>query len=122
MKEISWKLYRECKSFLEESETEWKKRKLERDLQNKKKERIQVANSKQEQLRQKVQERKLQEEIEKGLKKLPTNERKKLLDEEEKRNRLEINETKKTLWKLRSREKKFERIPEHEQRVKNLEN
>ena len=122
LKEASWALYRECKTFLEENETEWRKRKLERDAENKKKERLQEANAKQEKLRNRIKERTLKEEIEKGLKNLPEKERKRIEKEEEKERKIDIANTKKTLWKLRTKEKNLVRTSEQEKTIENLEN
>ena len=90
MKQKSWELYRECKNYLENNDPNWKQKKEERELEMKKKERLSVANEKQEKLRNKIKERKLQEEIEKGLKQLPANEQNKISEEEKRKERLEI--------------------------------
>ena len=54
LKESSWQLHRECKKFLEQNEKNWETRRLEREKENKKKERLEVARSKQERIRKKV--------------------------------------------------------------------
>ena len=48
IKEKSWQLYRECKEFLEENEKDWEQRRIERELERKKTERIEIARAKQE--------------------------------------------------------------------------
>ena len=70
----SWELYTECKMFLEENEKNWEKLRTERELENKKKERLYVARCKQEQVKERVKERKLEKEIQEGLSKLPPKE------------------------------------------------
>ena len=49
IKKKSWELYKECKIFLEENERNWEKLRVEREVENKKKERLYVARIKQEQ-------------------------------------------------------------------------
>ena len=44
LKESSWQLHRECKKF----EKNWETKSLEREKENKKKERLEIARSKQE--------------------------------------------------------------------------
>ena len=111
IKEKSWQLYRECKEYLEKNEKDWIKRKIERDNENIKLERLARAKEQQEQLRNKVRSRNLEKEIRNKLEILPNQERKLLEEEEKKRNKLELAETKKSLWKLRNKEKKYERKP-----------
>ena len=43
-----WELFEECKQFLEENERSWEVRRLEREAERKKKERLQTANAKKE--------------------------------------------------------------------------
>ena len=122
MKQKSWELYRECKNYLENNDPNWKQKKEERELEIKKKERLSVANEKQEKLRNKIKERKLQEEIEKGLKQLPAQEQNKIIEEEKRKERLEVKETKKNLWKLRTKEKKLEKLTEQQETIRKLDN
>ena len=53
-KENSWELYRECKNFLEANEKEWMKRKLEREQGQRRTERLQLAEQKREELKEKI--------------------------------------------------------------------
>ena len=76
IKEKSWQLYKESKKFLEENEKEWEKRRIEREIETKKIERIAVAKAKQENLRNKIKERKLADEIKTSMSKLPQTEKK----------------------------------------------
>ena len=46
IKEKSWLLYKESKKFLEENKESWKKRKLERDKENERIERVAIAKEK----------------------------------------------------------------------------
>ena len=75
-KTLSWALYKECKDFLEENQKDWIEKKKERDLENQKKERLENARNKKEILKEKVKERKLKEEINIEVQKLPISERK----------------------------------------------
>ena len=121
-KEKSWELYNRCKNFLEENDKDWEKRKIEREIEKKKIERLSLANSKQENLRMKVKERKLAEEINKGLETMPTDRRNKLEQEENRKRKQELIETKKSLWKLRGKEKKkIIRKSEHVEKLEKLE-
>ena len=92
IKEKSWQLYRECKRFLEENDENWQKEKEKRDM-----ERLQTSRIKQEKLRNKIKERKLEKDIEEGLRKIPPNLRKEMQETDERENRIEIIETKKNL-------------------------
>ena len=98
-------LYKECKKFLETNERNWEQRRIERELEMKKKERLSIADNKREKLKEKVRERKLAEEISNKMNKLPVKERNRLNQEEEINRRQELVETKKSLQKLISRGK-----------------
>ena len=70
----------------------------------------------------KVKERKLAEEINKGLETMPTDRRNKLEQEENRKRKQELIETKKSLWKLRGKEKKkIIRKSEHVEKLEKLE-
>ena len=75
IKEKSWELYIECKRFLEANEKNWEKHRIEREQELKRKERLQLARYKQEKIKEKARERKLEKEIIEGLNKLPEKER-----------------------------------------------
>ena len=64
----------------------------------------------------------LQEDIEKGLKQLPVQEQNKIIEEEKRKERLEVKETKKNLWKLRTKEKKLEKLSEQQETIRKLDN
>ena len=66
-------------------------------------ERLQTSRIKQEKLRNKIKERKLEKDIEEELIKIPPNLRKEMQEKYERENRVEIIETKKNLWKLRKK-------------------
>ena len=51
-KERTWGLYEECKPYLERNERCWEVRKLEREAEIKKKERLQIANAKKKSIRE----------------------------------------------------------------------
>ena len=103
----SWELYVECKNFLEENHKSWEQRKRERETEIKRKERLRIGEEKREKIKEKVRERNLEKEIEDKMQKLPAKERNKIIIEEELRRKQDLAETKKTLWKLRSRENKM---------------
>ena len=122
IKEKSWELYKLCKNFLEENDSDWQKRKHERELEIKKIERLNTARHKQEKLKMKVHQRKLEEEVQRKLYQLPETRRIQLEQEEEKQRKLEIIENKKSLWKLRNKEKKHcIKKPEHVEQLEKLE-
>ena len=77
-KERTWELYEECKLYLERNERCWEVRKLEREAEIKKKERLQIANAKKENIREKVRIRTLEKEIEKAKGDLPEEVRKEI--------------------------------------------
>ena len=68
-------------------------------------ERLQVARHKQEKIKKKARERKLEKEINDGLNKLPEKERNNIAIEEQKKRKLDLAETRKKLWKLRTKRK-----------------
>ena len=111
IKEKSWLLFRECKQYLENNEKDWEKKRIERELENKKIERLAKARYQQDQLRLKVREKQLRKEIDVRITQLPLKEKKRLETEENKKNMLELAEARKNLWKLRNKEKKYERRP-----------
>ena len=65
-------------------------------------------NEKKENLKTKIKKRNLENEIESEKKKLPEKVRKEIEREEDRKKRLDIQDTKKSLWKLRHKEKKYE--------------
>ena len=73
-----WKLYKECKSFLENNDKNWENRKIERELDRKRKERLHIAEEKREKLKERVKKRKLETEIEEKMAQLPAKEREKM--------------------------------------------
>ena len=68
-------MYIECKGFLEANEKNWEKHSIEREQELKRIERLQVARHKQEKIKEKARERKLEKEINDGLNKLPEKEK-----------------------------------------------
>ena len=119
-KNQSWELYRQCKEYLEKNEHNWEARKIERDLEMKRKERLMVARNKQEILRTKVKERKLDQEIAEKKKQLPKNIQDEMEYEEDRKRRIELKETCASLWKLRSKERKYERKHEQVERLERI--
>merc|ERR1712208_161262 len=102
-------LYKECKSFLETNERSWKVRKVERENERRKLERLEIANSKKEKVREKARIRKLKKEIEEKGGELPENMRNQIVREEKRERRQELKETKESMWKLRHKEKKYDK-------------
>ena len=119
-KHRSWELYRECKKFLEENEKDWKNRKQERDIENKRKERLNDARIKQDNIREKVRERNLDKKILEKMNELPKREKERIILEENKQKRLELSETCKNLWKLRSKEKKYQSKSDKIKRIERM--
>ena len=116
----TWTLYEECKQFLEENEKNWQKKKIEREIENKRQERISRGKEKQDRIREKVRERNVDKEIEKKMSELPKDKKKEIEHEEERKKRLELQNTRKDLWKLRSKEKKYERKSEKVERLERI--
>ena len=59
----AWALWEECKTMLEDNEESWIRKKTERKLEIERKERLSVARSKQTSLKEKILERKLENEV-----------------------------------------------------------
>ena len=121
IEEKSWELYNECKMFLEENEKNWEKSKIERETEKKKVERLEKARNKQETLRLKIKTRKLEEEIEKNIEKLPEKNRREIETEEKKNKKIELARMKKTLWKLRNKQKKGAEKTENMKKLEKIE-
>ena len=105
IEEKSWELYRECQQFLETNEKNWEKSRIERENEKKRIERLELARIKQENLKMKIQTRKLEEDIKENLEKLPTSKRKEIEAEEKRKRKIELANMKKTIWKLRRKQK-----------------
>ena len=114
-KENSWALYRVCQEYLEENCEIWAKQKTEREKERLRLERLDKAKK----LTRKAKIRELEKKIDAGIMKMTEIDRKKYLEDEKKRKKLEIAESKKALWKLRNHEKKLE-VPESLQEVTEL--
>ena len=103
-KENSWELYRLCKEFLEENSQEWEIRRKERIKERERQERVSVAKNK----TRKAQMKLLRKNVEAGVQRLTTKDREQLEQEEKKKLRTEIQNTKQDLWKLRKKERTSE--------------
>ena len=121
IQESSWQLFNECVIFLEENEKDWKKKKDEREIEKKKIERLSVAKNKQDALRAKIKERKLNNEITENLNQLPTSVKKKITIEEQNIRKKKLEEIKKNLWTLRRKEKKYQRKSELVEQLERIE-
>ena len=91
-----------CRAYLEENAETWAKRKRIRQEQEEKRLRVEKAR----QLSRQSKMTALDKKIQQGLELLPREKREHLVREEMKRNRMELEETKTSLWKLSSRDKK----------------
>ena len=111
--EPSWELMRYCLEFLEENSQDWAKRKRLREQEQQRQERLEKAKRKQVKTQMNIIEKKIQE----GLELLPRETREKLEREEMKRNKLELQSIKSSLWKLKSREKKFIKNSEFSEKI-----
>ena len=111
--EPSWELMRYCLEFLEENSQDWAKRKRLREQEQQRQERLERAKRKQVKTQMNIIEKKIQE----GLELLPRETREKLEREEMKRNKLELQSIKSSLWKLKSREKKFIKNSEFSEKI-----
>ena len=74
-KENTWKLYKECQMYLDQNERNWQIRKMQREQERKRKERLEIANHTREVLKEKIRIRKLKEKIETEKGKLPQKEK-----------------------------------------------
>ena len=100
-KESHYHLQRLCKTILEENEKNWIARRKEREIETKKKERLEIARGRKNEIMHKMLERKLENER----KKLPIAMLEEIEKEEKKVRRMEIQEVKNSLWKLRTKKK-----------------
>ena len=101
-REQSWELYRLCKNYLEENSEAWRTRKIQREHEKNRQERLEKAGL----LRRKTQIEYIENNINKGIEKLTPADREKLKLEEQRKEKLEIENAKKDLWKFRGKEKK----------------
>ena len=113
-----WELAKVCKSYLEENNKNWATRRRDRELERQKIERLEVTKRRKTDIKEKMLERKVTEEKEM----LPRREKEMIEIEERKVRRLEIQEVKDTLWKLKGREKKYEKKSEYVQQLENIQN
>ena len=120
-KSKSWELYRTCRDFLENNDSNWENKKIERIREQKRIERLDDARKQQTNIREKVRERMVDEKINDRMNQLPIAERKKLEQEQDRKERLELKETCTNLWKLRSRERKFSKEHEKLTRLQRIE-
>lgn len=112
-KEFAWRLYRDCKEYLEENERNWQLGKEARKAEERKQERLAQARWRQQELKERVLERKVKESIES----LPTDERLRIQKAEAREKRLELQATKKSLYKLRNKEKVLARKSDWQERL-----
>ena len=116
-----WLVYKEYKEYLEENEKDWASRKKEREIERERKERLHEAGQKQQVLREKILERKLEESIANANKELPEYVRRKLENEREGKERMELLEIRRNLWKLKGKERKYFENKKKSERVARLE-
>ena len=121
----SWELLRLCRKEIKENSSIWKERKLEREEERNKLERLQKAKMKKKVFREKQLENKLM----KSWLQLPEKEKIKYREKEEKERRLEFQETKQNLYRWRQREgtmktnkgKKKNRETTTEEKIENIQ-
>ena len=101
-KEISWELYKLCRKELEETSKEWEQRKVAREQERARQERVEKAKIRTRAA--KITE--IEKKIRIGKDKLPEKVRTEYENEKYTKRKIEISQSKKDLWKLRSREKK----------------
>ena len=104
---------------MEINEKDWEKRRIEREVETMQLERLAIGREKQEKIKMKVKERNLQKEIDNSMTQLPKTEPDRI--EEKRKNKLDIIEMKKSLWRLRNKEKKHDRKPEKLIKLENIE-
>ena len=116
-KEKSWELAKACRSFLQENNKDWVKRKRIRDEEDDRRERLEKIKWKKREIR--ITE--IEDEIARDMEKIPKETRDRMINEEMRMKRLEMTRTKKDLWSLRSREIKFKRKSATVERLEKME-
>ena len=116
-KKSAWELYELCKDYLEDNEKHWQQKKLLRMKEIKKKERLEEARIK----KLEWKERYLTKSLIQLKTKLPEDEDEKLLEKEEKDRRIELQRVKKSMYKLRHKEKLYNTNNEYLTRITKLE-
>ena len=95
-KEASWELMRLCTNFLKENDQKWKDKAKDEEKKNGK-EKKKEANKKDKEKEDK--QTLVQKKIEETFKKLPSKEKERFVQEEIKKERLELREVKMKIWK-----------------------
>ena len=103
--EKSWELAKLCRKFLEENSKEWQRKKKARDSEKEKRTRLEKVKWKRRE--EKVIE--MKDNLAREMEMIPKDTRDRMMEEEMREKRLEMTRTKKELWSLKSREKKFKR-------------
>ena len=92
-----------CRKMMKEDGLNWKisaeRREEERKLRQEKEERLQLARKKQEKIKEDQKNKTIQKKMTDCLKNLPENQRKLLIMEEERINKITLKEAKAELWK-----------------------
>ena len=115
-KKQGWELYKLCKSFLEQNDDRWNKRKEKEQEEKDRIERLEKAMQKGTLARQKL----LEKEQERRIRKLPREIQLEMELEQRTEETKELKRAKESLWKLRKAESKLEQTQEMEQ-IKKLE-
>ena len=102
-----WQLYNLCKKFLNENNTHWRKRNEMLQEEQERQERLQRARTKTQIARKRKQEKNWDEKLQQGLDRVSTEIKKQDAEEEEKKTRIELKNTRASLWKLRTKEQKL---------------
>ena len=104
-REKSWELHRLCKAYLEENSEAWRTRKIQREHEKNRQERLEKAGL----LRRKTQLEYIENNIKKGIGMLTPADREKLRIEDQRKEQIEIENAKKDLWKFRGKESKHKK-------------
>ena len=107
-KENGWELYRLCKQILEQNDSKWNKLKEKEQEEQERLKRLEKARIQAKKTRCNILERTQNEIVEK----LPKQVRENFIVEQVKQERLELQKTRKNLWKLRKTEEKLEETEE----------
>ena len=116
-KKQSWELLRTCVDFIKTNEKIWKIEEEERLTVRQRKERLNKKNQLEKKFKETAKEKETTTKITKIWQRLPEHEKRHLLKEEEKRQRLEIREIKVNIWK-KWRKESVKQRKENEERHK----
>ena len=111
--EPSWELMRFCTEYLENNSDYWAKRKRINEQEKQRQDRLALARHKQV----KTQMSLIDKKIQLGMNLLPRETREKIERDEMKKRKLQLQETKSSLWKLRNKDKKQEKKTDFQEKL-----